>query len=372
MFDSPIVIPDPDPIGLPAPVSFLKTLLIITFALHVVPMNFALGGGFIATVSHFIGRKRHHAYHLMLSQSLSRTLPIAIAFTITLGVAPLLFLQVLYGQYFYASSILMGWPWLTIIVLLILGYYGFYLYAFRWESLKERQLRVVLTSAVLLVVIGFIFSNNMVLMLTPERWMPMYQEDAHGLYLDVDEPTLYPRFLHFFVGSLALAGLLVSVHGMSKLKSDRDYGRWSIRYGVRWFLYPTLLQIAVGSWFLLSLRRDVGLKFMGGDPVATMYFVIGLSFLIIAIVLMFLALNAERPQWLASAGIGSTTVVLLMMTLMRDFVRDAYLKPYFDASRFSVQPQTAVLVLFIVLLLVSLAVITWMVRKAWVATGPAR
>ncbi|MFQ5797187.1 MAG: hypothetical protein ACE5H0_00680, partial [Bacteroidota bacterium] len=354
-----------------APVWFLKMLLIVTFVLHVIPMNFALGGGFIAAVSHFIGRKRRHTHHLLLSRSLSRMLPIAIAFTITLGVAPLLFVQLLYGQYFYTSSILLAWPWLAVIVLLILSYYGFYIYAFRWESLGDRQLRVVLTSAILFAVIGFIFSNNMVLMLTPERWMPMYQQNPHGIYLNVDEPMLYPRFLHFFVGSLAIAGLLVLIYGMGKLKSEPEYGRWSVKYGIRWFLFPTLLQLGVGSWFLLSLRSEVMLLFMGGDPVATRYLIVGISFAVISMVLMFLALNAERPKVLALAGIGSTAVVLVMMSLIRDFVRDAYLRPHFDASEFSVQPQTPVLILFVVLLLVTLGIVAWMARKAWVATHPA-
>ena len=371
MLDDMAVVPDPDPLGLPAPFWFLKTLLIVTFILHIIPMNFALGGGFIAAVSHFIGRKQRHEYHLMLSRTLSRMLPIAIAFTITLGIAPLLFLQVLYGRYFYTSSILLAWPWLTVIVLLTLSYYGFYLYAFRWESLGNKQLRVVLTSAVLFAIIGFIFSNNMVLMLTPERWMSMYQENPHGIYLNVDDPMLYPRFLHFLIGSFAIAGLLVLMYGLGKLKSEPDYGLWSVRYGIRWFLFATLLQFGVGPWFLLSLKRDVMLQFVGGDPAATTYLVVGLSFLVISIVLNFLALHADRPKGLALAGIGSIAVVLVMMSLMRDFVRDAYLKPYFDAGELSVQPQTSVLILFVALLLVTLGVVAWMVRKAWVATHPA-
>lgn len=371
MLDNLVVVPDPDPVGLPAPVWFLKTLLIAMFVLHIIPMNFALGGGFIAAVSHFIGRKERQAYHLMLSRSLSRMLPITIAFTITLGVAPLLFLQVLYGQYFYTSSILLAWPWLTVIVLLILSYYGFYLYSFRWESLGDKQLRVVLTSAILFAVIGFIFSNNMVLMLTPDRWMPMYHDNPHGIYLDVDEPMLYPRFLHFFVGSLAIAGLLVLMYGLGKLKSEPEYGRWTVRYGIKWFLFPTLLQLGVGSWFLLSLRREVMTQFMGGDPTATTYLVVGLSFVVIAVLLMSLALFAEKPKGWALAGIGSTAVVIVMMSLMRDFVRDAYLKPYFRPSEFSVQPQTTVLILFVVLLIIALGLVAWMVRKAWAATHPA-
>ena len=53
-----------------------------------------------------------------------------VAATVTLGVAPLLFVQELFGRVFFTSSILMAWFWLAIIALLIPAYYGVYLYAF--------------------------------------------------------------------------------------------------------------------------------------------------------------------------------------------------------------------------------------------------
>ena len=68
------------------------------------------------------------------SPSSRRPLPVAIAATVTLGVAPLLFVQVLYGRLFFTSSILMAWFWLAIVPLVILAYYGAYLLAFRGEA----------------------------------------------------------------------------------------------------------------------------------------------------------------------------------------------------------------------------------------------
>src|SRR5262245_50672909 len=118
------VIPDADPAGLPAPVWLLKLLLVVTFALHLVPMNLALGGGMVAVWSSLRARGRAGAdaaeadSHRALAAGLAKLLPVATAFTITLGIAPLLFLQVLYGQLFYTSSVLMAWSWLAVIVLL--------------------------------------------------------------------------------------------------------------------------------------------------------------------------------------------------------------------------------------------------------------
>lgn len=75
---------------------------------------------------------------MRLARALATRLPVAVALTITLGVAPLLFVQVLYGQFFYTSSILLGYVWLTLLLILLLGYYGYYCYAFRWEKLAAR------------------------------------------------------------------------------------------------------------------------------------------------------------------------------------------------------------------------------------------
>ena len=98
---------------LPAPVWLLRTLLLLTFFLHVLFMNCLLGGTAIALVCRM--RRKSSEFSARLAGDLGQILPSVFAFTITLGVAALLFLQVLYGQFLYASSILVGVPWLAII-----------------------------------------------------------------------------------------------------------------------------------------------------------------------------------------------------------------------------------------------------------------
>ena len=36
---------------------------------------------------------------------------------------------------------------------------------------------------------GFLFTNNMTLMLRPERWVEMYRASAHGFHLNVSDVT---------------------------------------------------------------------------------------------------------------------------------------------------------------------------------------
>ncbi|MGA9364798.1 MAG: hypothetical protein WBW16_10550 [Bacteroidota bacterium] len=360
---SNIPVPDLDPVSLPAPVWLLRALLLLTFFLHVIPMNLALGGGFVAAITDWIGRRKNSEHHLSLARSLARILPIVIAFAITLGVAPLLFIQVLYGQFFYTSSILLAWPWLSVIVLLVFSYYGFYLYSFRWEQLQGKRLVIVLASAVLFAVIGFLYTNNLVLMLTPEKWAAMYFQDPHGTHLNFSDPTVVPRFLHFLTASFALAGLLTAVLGLLKRRQDFAYSRWAIRYGVLWFIIATLLQFVVGAWFFLSLPHAVRVVFMGGDGFATAVFALALVCAFASLVMMVIGFASSNPAWKLITGIVLIALTIICMVIIRDFVRGAYLERYFDATKFSVEPQTGVIVLFFLLLVGGLGVIGYMIRK---------
>ncbi|MCX7762904.1 MAG: hypothetical protein N2252_08715 [Candidatus Kryptonium sp.] len=358
-----IIIPEPDPIPLPAPFWLLKFLLVLTFILHIIAMNFALGGGIIAGITDLLGRKKNSQFHLNLARSLSKMLPIATAFTITLGIAPLLFLQVLYGQYFYTSSIIIAWPWLSVILLFLIGYYGYYIYQFNFEKLQGVRAWIVLGSAILFAIIGLIYTNNLVLMLTPEKWAQKYFANPHGTNLNFDDPTVIPRYLHFFVASIAVAGLLVLIYGLVKLKADEKFGRWAIRYGGLWFVIGTVVQYAVGIWFLLALRREHMMLFMGDNVFATVVFGVSVLLSLISLILILLSFNAQNPKILSISGIAMLFLTIVGMSIMRDVLRDAYLKDYFNPEQFTVEPQISVLIVFAVIFVAGLITVGYMLSK---------
>ncbi len=363
--ETQVIIPDIDPISVPAPIWLLKILLLLTFTLHILAMNVAVGGGLIAAVTEFLGKKNNSQNHFELSRSISKMLPPFTAFTITLGVAPLLFLQVLYGNFFYTSTILIAWPWLSIIVIFILAYYGYYLYSFRWEKLEGKRFVVVLISALLLAVIGLIYTQNIVLMLTPEKWKEIYFNNPHGTSLNLSDPTVIPRYLHFMVAALAVAGLVVIMWGIKKIKINESLGKWGIRYGILWFIVPTLLNIIIGLWFLISLPKNFIMLFMGENIYATVYFMIALLAMFVSLILMFVALNSAKP--LAKIIIGKVFLLLtiVMMVLMRHELREAYLQPYLNWDKVQVEPQWGVITIFIILLLAGIVTVIWMLKKSF-------
>ena len=352
-------IPAPDAIPLPASGTLLEILLVATFALHLVPMNLVLGGSVLALWSALRATRSPH--HARLARWWARLFPVAVALTITSGVAPLLFLQVLYGPFFFSSSILMAWPWLGIIPLLLLGYYGFYWYSLQFEALGRRGALVAAGSAACVTAIGFLFTNNLVLMLQPEKWRALYTTGWPGVAWNAGDPSVLPRFLHFFVAALAVAGFAVLLLGVRRRQAEPEFGEWAIRLGARWFVGATLAQLLVGPWFLLSLPEPVRRIFLGGRMVETALLTLGIVLGILAVPLVL----GRRP-WEAAMALGGS---LVLMAVVRDRVRAGYLAPHFSPQTLEVEPQTAAVVLFFLLLVLGLATVGWMVHRLFRSAG---
>ena len=119
-------IPALDPTPLPAPAWLFHALLLLTFFIHILFLNVTLGGAVIGTV-HATLAKSPEAPGRRLGRLLASLLPASVSFTVTTGVAPLLFIQLLYGQVFYAATVMVGWLWLAIVPLILVGYYSVYL-----------------------------------------------------------------------------------------------------------------------------------------------------------------------------------------------------------------------------------------------------
>jgi len=353
------VIPAADPIHLPAPVWLLKTLLLLTFVLHLLAMNVLLGGSFIALCTRIRGGQDEFGKRLV--SGFFRSLPGFFAATITLGIAPFLFVQTLYGQFIFTSSILMGWPWLSIVLIITLAYYGMYILAFRK---KANGLVVPLLSIVflLLCLVAFFYTNNFTLMLHPEKWQAMYHAGADGKHLHLSEMSLIPRFLHMAVGAIAIAGLAVQAAGYFTWKRDRAFGKKLFATGGDWFVKTTFIQLGIGLLFLIALPRDKTMLFLGGSVYATVLLVLALATVGGAIALMLKVPEKKDPRLTAGLAAGGGLLTVVLMVLMRDALRTACLRPYLENIEFAVDPQWGVFSLFVALLLVGAAIWGYMLK----------
>lgn len=350
------LIPSPDTI--PVPWGYFQFLLMLTFALHLLLMNSLVGSTGIILYAHLRGDE----VHKRLASGLGKVLPTLVAYTVTLGVAPLLFVQVLYGQFFYTSSILMGDFWLVVIPIVIAVYYGVYLYGFRLHATGRAGAVVVGLALLLLLAVAFILTNNMTMMLDPSAWQA-YFADPHGTLLHLADPTLAPRYLHFVLGAGAIGGLFVAVFGKIRERTDPEMGPAAVRLGLRVFLVFTFAEAVVGFWFLGSLPREVMFLFMGRSAAATVLLAAGI--LLTVLVLLTGHRGKVVPTVVLAVGL------VYVMTFLRDFVRTGFLSPVFSPRELLVTQEYGSMVMFAVTLVVGLAVLAWMILKAKAALQAA-
>lgn len=349
-------IPNLDPNPLPAPFWVFKLLLVVTFFLHILAMNFLLGGAVLALISRWKPGNQEHGKRAFAD--IAQKLPSFLPATITLGIAPLLFVQVLYGQFFYSSSVILAWPWFLVLVFLTIAYYGLYYVSFKSSEQPGKASSVLLMSTLLIFAIGFILSNNLTLSQVPSRWRVKYFVDPSGWNLNLSEPTLIPRFLHFFTAAIAVGGLLLVFLALARWKKDVEYARYLLHTGGKAFTYATMAQFLLGTWFLASLPRDLRTLFLGDNLLATILLALAVAAALGAILLIGDALRRDDVRRAAYSVPALTAAAILCMSVMRDILRDAYLKPYFHPQQFAVRTQWSVFPLFLLLFIAG--VILWL------------
>lgn len=347
--DPASLIPTPDTI--PVHWAWFQVLLSATFFLHILVMNVMLGSSIIAVVQHL----NKGDGPLELGREIGSKLTYAIAFTVNLGVAPLLFLQVLYGHFIYSSSVLMGWFWLIIIPLLICGYYLAYIYSIRYDRIVFSRTLLIGAVSVILLTIGFLMTNNMTLMQIPETWN-RHLVNPTGFHLNLNDPELLPRYLHFVLSAIAVGGLAIALYyEYRRRRGDEDAGRY-VQFGCRWFGFATIANFPVGLLFLDALPdhvHDVS------TPIGTLFSVVLAVSILIGIFAVIMALTENvMPAMYGALG------AVFGMTVVRDLSRAGYIGRYFSPGDLQLVPQYSPMFVFLAVFVAGLLLIGWMVKIA--------
>jgi hypothetical protein len=326
---------------LPVAWPWLKAFLIPCFVVHLLFMNALVGTGVIGW-AHAL---RSNAPSQSAAGGIGKKLPFFMAFAINFGVAALLFLQVLYGHLFYTSSILMAVFWLSALLLILAAYTAAYWIDFRSPASSSIRRLVWTVMVAALLMVAFIFVNNLTLMQDPGAWAG-YFRNPHGTLWHRNDPSLIPRYLHFMTASVAVGGLVLALLNQHRGVDPAGY--------MNWFTAATAIQLIVGGWFFLSLTPAVRLALMGGNPIITGLFwaaLIGVS----------AALACGLKQWVRSAA-AAVLITVTAMVLVRDSVRTLYLAPYFSIEKLSVHPQYSPLVVFGLFVGLGIVAVTYLVR----------
>lgn len=360
------LIPQPDALGVPSPPVVFQFLYILTFVLHLIFMNYVLGGMLIITIHEWIFGKNPNAN--LANRIMIRVMPVNLSLAITMGVAPLLFVQVLYGQFFYTANIMMGGYWLAIIALVTTAFYMIYIMIVKRPPDNQPNWITrfgTLFNSVLFLTVAFLFTNNAVLTENPQYWPAIYAKETNFI---VDDATLWPRYLHNLFGAVAVAGLWCAAIGNYQRKrypERNETGLWMIKNGLHWSAAATAFAIILGFVYLfaigmgterMSAFMKVGVHFIGWS-ISVMTAV----FLIVFIVMAMLKPENSKLLW---GAIGMSIVTLIGMVMGRDLLRIVSLQQHFTIQELQVRPSTSSFIMFVATFVIGLAVLGYMIHLA--------
>jgi hypothetical protein len=356
------LIPAVDGAGLPGPAWIFHVLLVFTFFLHMLFMNLALGGTLLAALAHLLSGGRCDDFRGVLANRLVAVNNYGISMAITTGIAPLLFIQVLYHHFFYPATIIIGGTWFSLVVLLMVGYYSVYLYKFRGAPARGQGGTLwILLAAVMFTIIAMIQVVVQLIHAQPQLW-PAIADSPWAL---VGDATLIPRFLHFVLGAVAFSAIVIAWWSARQLRQGHDVESNTAiaAFTWKWALWCTALQIVDGFVLLLLLPREVLLAFMRGGAATTLP--LGLAILLAIGALMMLARASDPGQrpGLVSGVLVTMVGTIAVMSITRHQVRSLYLEPYSSQSAWLEVPQWGNFVLFAVLLVAGLGLVAYMLKR---------
>ena len=352
-------VPSADPLGYPVPAWLIRALAYLTLTLHFSAVHFTLG---LALLLLWTLLRRREGYE-RTARFLGSSLPLGVSYLITLGIPPLLFVQVLYGQFFYASSVVIGAFWIQVIPAVILAYAGFYYNKMRKPLRPGGQMVVIAACTLLLLYVGFIYVSNLTLANSPQNWAELYAGAPGGSHLLHGDPTVHPRMLLLLAGAFSVAGLALIWRGAYLEKWGMvDAGRASREFGFKALVVtPVLWVVGVIGWYAANPGGISGV--FSAMPAAWLPLLLWIAGG--AAMVVFARRARESAELLAPlvASLGMF-VATANIVILRDLHRISRLAPSWNSSMVDVRAQWGMFALFALFLVLGLALVIGLVVKS--------
>jgi hypothetical protein len=309
-----------DPMGIPFYPILFQILMVLTFAVHIMFVNFTLGLSFLSAYGFVRGGEGWGG----LSRSLAKATTPNASLAILFGIAPLLFVQVVYDAFWYASNMLSAAWALGFILILMLGYSLTYIFYLKGGPGRGAGFAAIgALSFVLFLLAGAVMHVLGYQLLQPEKWLQWYVEDGG---VDASGTSLHafqlPRFLHFMVPSFAMAGLFLMLYAWyfkDRPDMDREHLAWVAGTGARMAFLFTAVQAIVGVWWLFSLPPEY--RFY-----ANPFFLIAVA---MGVLLLFYLYRARKDPFRYAVRAGAWAfLTIFAMSYAREALRTKYVERF--------------------------------------------
>ena len=344
--------------SLPTSTLIYIALLIVTYALHAVFMHYTVGGALWTLVAAMRGRfsPGTNATPNVLAIMVRDWLPSAVSGAITAGIAPLLFVQIVYQKSFYTANLLLFNRWMMLLPALIIAIYA--LYVVKAHGFARGRLVKTLAAAVaaaLIAYTGLAFVENYLLSLVPASWPAIYGGTASG---PAPERILL-RFAMWICAALPCFALLAAWQlRLGAGGANDDDRHQSARPLATFALASTTAAIAVGfaAWHVAHGESGLLSSRIGLGAFITLVVAYALT---IPCWLVIAARRSLNGPWLWILLATTLTAILANATL-REAHRLARLAGT-DAAPREPAPVGG-LAIFLIFTLLGVGIIAWIIR----------
>ena len=293
-----------DPAGLPFYPVVFQGLYILTWAFHALFVFLALGSMGLSIYGGF--RQKTNDQWKILTSHLLTTGKVSISLLIVLGVAPLLFTQVIYDPQWYTVNTLSG-LWVVIFIYsLLVGYSMYYWYYYANKKQSSASSIIGIVSFLFLVFCGLIMHAFSVQIIQPEKWMQWYAPngvvDTSGTIFN----TQTSRFLFIIFLSIPVVGLFLQNYGdylKTNEKFDDKFLIFAKNIGTKIAIFGLVLSLALFVYWAYDLDKLIDIYSI----------VIYIAF----IGLIFFTKNLKN-SYITSA---SLIILILLISGFREYVR---------------------------------------------------
>lgn len=213
------------PFGLPFPTAMYLSLYVVTLTVHVVFMNYVIAGSALLLATSLRGGRIEDEPNCSARAVFRDWLPFGLSAAITAGVAPLLFVQILYKREFYTANLLLFHRWMSILPILIVGFYLLYLQKSKWIRSRSAGLRALVAVGALacFAFTGWSWTENHLLSTSAAAWAEHYKSEAMWF----PRLEIIPRLLTWFIGGIPAACMILAWQLRARCGDDADAGEES-------------------------------------------------------------------------------------------------------------------------------------------------
>jgi len=291
-----------DPAGVPFYPVVFQALYILTWALHAAFVLLAIGSITLSLAGH--GKQKNSANWKLLTGHMIQTGKVSISLTILLGIAPLLFTQVIYDPNWYVTNALSGLWVFIFIYALVVGYMMFYW--FYYANKKGGGKLIGIISFAFIVFAGVLMHVFSVESIQPNEWMNWYAPggvvDTSGLSFHMDPVRL------LFMVSLSAPVVGIFLQNYSDFLSTRsDFTKEYIAFTRALGTKIAIIGLLVSAVLFVAWMLQTGMLF---NPLSLA--------IIVSVVVLLLMVKSVKASYYTTLWL---VVVALLISGMRELVR---------------------------------------------------